>query len=269
MDWANERYARLFVRDTPEWLILPWQAKALWPLLVRKFDRSGVLATRLGLRGVAVLVGLPMDVVEPGVAALIEDGCLQLHELGYLAPNFLEAQETPQSDAIRKRESRERRRAHSNAELPVTDVVGHTECHAVSRGVQVGHAESREVTPIPVQTDPVLVLVPESTSRPKGGPRKKPNQPIPEDWSPRTHERDKALTLHLDCDREATRFRNHHLAKGTLNADWNAAFRTWLDKAVEFAAARGTTTAQPKKIIIASQSTDPDLSNAGITLSKT
>lgn len=153
MDWSNERYVRVYTRDTPEWLILPWQAKALWPLLVRKFDRSGVIATKLGARGVAVLVGLPLDVVEPGLDALLEDGCLQKHDLGYLAPNFIEAQETPQSDANRKRESRERRRAQNKHDAP-NDVTQTTECHAVSREVTSCHTVSQVVTPIPDQTRP-------------------------------------------------------------------------------------------------------------------
>lgn len=153
MDWANEKYVRLFTRDTPEWLVLPWQAKALWPLMVRKFDRSGVLATKLGARGVAVLVGLPLEVVEPGLTALLEDGCLEFHELGYLAPNYLEAQETPQSDANRQRESRERRRQRKSLSTSPSDVLTATKCHAVSRGVTSGHAVSQPVTPDQTRPD--------------------------------------------------------------------------------------------------------------------
>lgn len=111
MDWSNERYVRLFTRDTPEWLCWSWQSRALWPLLIRKVDRSGVLANKLGARGVAALVGLPVEVVEAGLPDLLADGCLQVHPLGYVIPNFIEAQEAPQSDKQRKRESRERRRA--------------------------------------------------------------------------------------------------------------------------------------------------------------
>jgi hypothetical protein len=40
----------------------------------------------------------------------------------------------------------------------------------------------------------------------------------------------------LDWQREWEKFVNHHLAKGTLMADWNAAWRTWCRNAVDFAA---------------------------------
>ena len=241
MDWANEKYVRLYVRDTPEWLILPWQAKALWPLLVRKLDRSGVLATKLGARGVAVLVGLPIEVVEAGLDALQEDGCLQKHELGYLAPNFIEAQETSQSDAARQRESRQRRRSVRNAELPVADVPSDTECHTASHAVRVSHSTSQPVTLDQTRLDQTSLVLSSGPSdlKPKRGPRRRPNIPIPEDWQPRTIERDKATSLRLDCDREAQGFRNHHLAKGTLYANWDYAFCKWLDKAVEILADRG------------------------------
>lgn len=44
-------------------------------------------------------------------------------------------------------------------------------------------------------------------------------------------------------------FKDHHLAHGTLMADWEAGFRTWLRKAVVFAKERGRpvqTIQQPK-----------------------
>jgi hypothetical protein len=35
---------------------------------------------------------------------------------------------------------------------------------------------------------------------------------------------------------ELHKFRDHHIAQGTLMANWEAAFRTWLNKAVGFGA---------------------------------
>jgi hypothetical protein len=35
---------------------------------------------------------------------------------------------------------------------------------------------------------------------------------------------------------ELHKFRDHHIAKGTLMANWEAAFRTWLNNAVGFGA---------------------------------
>lgn len=61
------------------------------------------------------------------------------------------------------------------------------------------------------------------------------------DWSPRSQEREKAVSAGLDCDSELRRFRDHHTAKGSVMADWDAAFRTWLGNAVEFGRGRRAT----------------------------
>lgn len=63
---------------------------------------------------------------------------------------------------------------------------------------------------------------------------------LPEGWSPRQHERDKAKAAGLDADREAEGFRNNALAKAHTYADWDAAFRTWLGNAPGFNASRGS-----------------------------
>jgi hypothetical protein len=179
MDWANERYVRLYTRDTPEWLCMDWQGRALWPLLIRKVDRSGVLATRLGSRGVAALVGLPVEVVDVGMTALLADGCLRDHQLGFVIPNFIEAQETPQSDTQRKRDSRERRRVVTNRDIGSQNV---TESHTESHGVTRSHTESHAVTPIrsepsPDQTSPDQKDLPLPRKR-SSGPRD-PKPPVP------------------------------------------------------------------------------------------
>ena len=44
LDWANERYeVRLYTRDTPNWTVAPWEARAVLPLILRKLDRKGIL----------------------------------------------------------------------------------------------------------------------------------------------------------------------------------------------------------------------------------
>lgn len=110
MDWSNERYVRVYTRDTETWKLLTWEARALFVLLLRKVDRAGVLETKRGARGVAALVEMPPDLVEPALALLLEEGCVAVHEVGYCVPNYLEAQEAKASDAQRQRMSRERRR---------------------------------------------------------------------------------------------------------------------------------------------------------------
>jgi uncharacterized protein YdaU (DUF1376 family) len=50
---------------------------------------------------------------------------------------------------------------------------------------------------------------------------------------------------------EWRKFRNHHVSKGSLMADWHAAWRTWLEKMNEFK--RETVDGKPSKLVEASR----------------
>ena len=144
VDWSDERYVRLYTRNTADWLEWPWQARALFPLLLRAADRAGrVELGRRGARTLAVVVGLPPEVVEVGLAALLDDGCVLLDGAVALVRNFLPAQEAVRSPAARQREHREASRAQTfeNARSPVT------KRDEMSRGSERCHAVSRDVTP--------------------------------------------------------------------------------------------------------------------------
>lgn len=113
MHWADERYVRLYIRKNAEYLALSWQAKAVFAPLLREADRSGIIQVPEGprrLRLVAGLIGFPLEVVEPGVAGLLEDGCIVELHIGYLWPHYIEANETPASPALRTAEWRARMR---------------------------------------------------------------------------------------------------------------------------------------------------------------
>jgi hypothetical protein len=69
---------------------------------------------------------------------------------------------------------------------------------------------------------------------------KKPAHPMPEDWMP------KPLTPGTVCaqivltwqpgriERELSKFRDHHLRSDTMWSDWDAAWRTWIQRAGDF-----------------------------------
>ena len=58
MRWDDERYVRLYTRDTTDWLALSWQAQGLFVLILRKVNRAGVIDLgRAGKRGLAAHVG--------------------------------------------------------------------------------------------------------------------------------------------------------------------------------------------------------------------
>lgn len=95
MRFEDERYVRLYTRDTTTWLMLPWQSRAVAPLILRKVDRAGILDLGDdGIEGLAVHIGIPFDVVEPGVEGLVEHGTVEVRN-GILAwPRFVEAHES-------------------------------------------------------------------------------------------------------------------------------------------------------------------------------
>jgi hypothetical protein len=168
MRWEDERYVRLYTRNTVEWEMMPWQSRALWPLLLREVDRAGLLELgKHGARGLAALVKMPAEVVEPGLAGLLDDGCAELHGTQIVIPNFIEAQEATQSDAQRKRESRERARAVAvlavvtNRDVQSQNV---TSSHETGPNVTNGHKQSQVVTSghsVPCLTVPSVPSEPE------------------------------------------------------------------------------------------------------------
>lgn len=163
MRWSDERYVRVYTRDTGEWLALGWEAQALFVFALRKADRAGIVQTgKARARGLAGMTGMPLDVVERVLPLLLEDGCLRESLGGYIIPNFIAAQETPSSDAQRKRDQRERdrdkavadgstgSRAGLDAETTMSRRSVTPDGHAVPSRHDVthgGHAmESRDVT---------------------------------------------------------------------------------------------------------------------------
>jgi hypothetical protein len=118
MFWGDERYVRIYTRDTTDLLAMGWEARAvLWEIL-RKADRSGCIRMgKHGVRGLAVLIHMPPEVVERALPVLLADGCVRANEDELVIPNFLAAQEAPKSDAERKRLERERKRERAMAAL--------------------------------------------------------------------------------------------------------------------------------------------------------
>jgi hypothetical protein len=56
----------------------------------------------------------------------------------------------------------------------------------------------------------------------------------PADWKPNEKHRERATANRLDAESQAEAFREWHDSKGNRFADWDAAFFTWLRKAVTF-----------------------------------
>lgn len=77
LDWSNERFVRLYTRDGAPWAVLPWEARALYPQILRIADHRGIIecadinpAEAVGL----LLSGWPPSVIGDGLLALAERG---------------------------------------------------------------------------------------------------------------------------------------------------------------------------------------------------
>jgi hypothetical protein len=125
MRWEDERWVKVYTRDTAEWLALGWEAQALFLLLLRKSDRAGLLHSgRARVRGLAALAGMPLEVVERALPLLLEDGCVQETDKGFLIPNFIAAQRSSRGHARRSFAYRQMRTVYfmqerGNASAPI------------------------------------------------------------------------------------------------------------------------------------------------------
>lgn len=189
MDWENERWIKVYTRDTVTWKLLSWEAQGLFLCLLRRVDRAGVLdlSGRDAPKALAALLDWPVEVVDRALPELADSGTIEYINQGQLVvPNFIEAQEAKPTDAQRKRESRARRRdrARLAESVPMRD--------GVSQIVTVGHrndhhrhTQSHAVTPRQEESN--------SPQPPKGeaarvslssGESAKASQPCAEDTKP-------------------------------------------------------------------------------------
>ena len=155
MNWSDERYVRLFTRDTVTWLRWSFETRAIFCLMLRKVDRSGVLETGRGDKAEALALTLmaPIDMCRKALSEMVDCGTVAVGDASLVIPRFIEAQECRMSDKARQKESREKRAA---AKLENHDDARHT----LSHGVTGGHTVSHDVTPavpyraVPSRTEP-------------------------------------------------------------------------------------------------------------------
>lgn len=141
MDWSNEQYVRLYVRNTTTWRRLGFEGRTMLMHLLRVLDRSGVLDIEDmdPAEAAALHTEAPTEFARIGVNRLLELGTF-IHDGSRLVmPNFLEAQETAKSDKQRQRESRQKR-AVTKRDDPSRNVTPE------SRNVTESHDSSQPVT---------------------------------------------------------------------------------------------------------------------------
>ena len=109
--------------------------------ILRRVDRAGVLDDVRTPEDLLVVLnnGMPLDLVERGFSKLLKYEVVEVSEHGLVIPNFLEAQESTKSNALRQREKRERKRMRTRAVSQGTQSVsrptqGDTRRHKATQG---------------------------------------------------------------------------------------------------------------------------------------
>lgn len=221
MNWSDERYVRLYTRDTADWMALSFDAQALLSLLLRKADRSGAIACgKHGKRAAAIVIGHAREWsrLEPALEELLEDGVIEFDGESLFFPNFVEAQEAKASDRKRQRDSRERRgvtNGHSRSRPVTNDDKGSrsvTQRDDGSQNVTECHDGSHGVTPS--LAVPSLAVPSEELSgadAPGGDPeatdRTKPGDLFPTTEAPKKPRKPPTTGIGGDCTRWLERFR--------------------------------------------------------------
>lgn len=226
MDWANERWIRLYTRDTGDWLMWPWQTRAIFLFILRKVDRAGTMQLGKGnLFALAAMIGMPSHDVTEWIEPLVDDGCVQIRDGVLCVPNFREAQETVQTDKARQRDSRERSRNRA---------LSGTESHGLSRGVTPSHVLSLQDKTRLEETDERESDAREIREEPRSEARLKSVPPLPPDppeaaaddlrWSPERSE-DSATRKGAGKSAVASGESGYDLARRVFSEAWAKHYR--------------------------------------------
>lgn len=153
MNFEDERWVKLYTRDTTSWRMLTWQARTVLLHAFRKADRAGAIdLDNDGMDGLAVMLDLPIDVVEQGMhgkRGLLERGVVTLDLTGggtFLLPRFLEAQAAISSGKARSQASRELAKATVERGLEPRGDMKTILRHTTSSGVSSEDALSSDAT---------------------------------------------------------------------------------------------------------------------------
>lgn len=203
MRWEDERYVKLYTRDTVTWLSLSFDAQSVLMMLLRKADGAGLVTLGpLGLRGLAMVLGHrdQIERVERAVQELIALEVCRVEGGHIVVVHYIAAQEAQASPSARKRVQRERDRDQLRANgieasgmvsemlaqaarsppPDVTPVVTQEVTQAVTQqvtpgshanGHDVGHAESHDVGHDPAQPSSAQLSPAQKHIAPEPAPR--------------------------------------------------------------------------------------------------
>lgn len=153
MNFEDESYVRLYIRDTNTWLRLGFEGQAVLMFLLRKLDRAGVLDGIEDLfPDVALFAGVPLELVKLGLPRLLDRGVLVSDGGRLVMPNYVHAQNCSKSDRARQLESRAKRASVTNRDQPSQNV---TERHDSLENVTKCHSYLSVAKPSQTQDAPL------------------------------------------------------------------------------------------------------------------
>ena len=114
MRWESEIWRKLYIRDTHTWRRWGWQARCLFPLLLRAVDRAGLWecsSVEEAPADLAAYVGVPEDLAIEGLSQMQSTGTISVTPTTEGAVvrivKFLDAQEARMSEGLRSKLRRE------------------------------------------------------------------------------------------------------------------------------------------------------------------
>jgi hypothetical protein len=271
MNFADESYVRLYVRDTKTWLRLGFAGQCVLMFVLRKLDRAGVLDGIEDLfPDVSLITGVPDHIVETGLPRLLQSGVFEIHGTCLVMPNFIEAQTAIRTDKARQKDARDKRLAESRLEAlrdgsvtgrdadvtardqtsraptqPTTAQQPVTLYSAVPSSAVLGCAGQDPPTPIAPDDDPPSV----TEVRPAGASKSRrwhPSRFVPDDWAPNDAHRFRCQELRFDIDELVGRFRKQEFNRDY--SDWDKRFDLWIeDQKIARETATASARAGPKR----------------------
>lgn len=116
MDFADERFVRIYTRDSKTWLRWGWEGQTVFVLTMRKFDQTGRIDdVDDPVEDIALMAGLPVEVVRVGLPRILASGTFVRSQRAIECPNYIDGQTASRSDSARCREYRARLKARREA----------------------------------------------------------------------------------------------------------------------------------------------------------
>jgi len=117
VNFEDEHYVRIYTRDTKTWLRWGWEGQAVFALTARKLDALGRVSVDEPVADIALLTGMPEEVVRVGLKRVLDSGAF-VARTGYIeCPRWIDGQTGSKSDSARAREYRARLKAKASRDV--------------------------------------------------------------------------------------------------------------------------------------------------------